>query len=237
MDVRPTLERIGFSPNEVKIYLTLLRSGASKAGKIAKEAQVDRSATYDSLKRLLEKGIISYIVEANQKTYQPVNPKRLLEFIKEKESDVLSILPNLEGLYKLPKTKQNITHYKGIKGVQSVFNDILREGGPNLVFGSEGQFADTMPEWFVNRFLKEQKRKNIHTKTIIRKGRKTDPNQMTEVRFLTIKERSPAVTTIYKNKIAITLWMDNPEAVIIESKEAADSFRSYFEHLWKAAKK
>ena len=59
MDVRPTLERIGLSPNEVKIYLTLLRLGASKAGKIAKEAQVDRSATYDSLKRLLEKGIIS----------------------------------------------------------------------------------------------------------------------------------------------------------------------------------
>ena len=48
-------------------------------------------------------------------------------------------------------------------------------------------------------------------------------------------EKSSAVTNIYGNKIAIIVWSEPPEAVIIENKDAAESYRSYFEVLWKAA--
>jgi len=47
---------------------------------------------------------------------------------------------------------------------------------------------------------------------------------------------SPAVTTVYANKFSIILWPEIPEAIIIDNKETADSFRSYFEFMWKNAK-
>jgi len=42
---------------------------------------------------------------------------------------------------------------------------------------------------------------------------------------------------IYGNKVAILMWTEPPEAVIIENKSVADSFRDYFEILWKSARK
>jgi len=57
MKIESTLEKIGFSPNEIKVYLTLNKNGSTKAGKIAKIAKIDRSSAYNSLKILQEKGM------------------------------------------------------------------------------------------------------------------------------------------------------------------------------------
>jgi len=41
---------------------------------------------------------------------------------------------------------------------------------------------------------------------------------------------------IYKQKIALLLWSDVPEAIIIDNLDAADTLRSYFEFMWENAK-
>ena len=50
------LQKIGLNPNEIKIYLVLLRLGQGLAGEISKESQINRTTTYDSIERLIEKG-------------------------------------------------------------------------------------------------------------------------------------------------------------------------------------
>ena len=59
-NVEKTLENLGFSPNEIKVYLTLNDHGSCKAGRVAKLAHLDRSSTYNALKLLFEKGLASY---------------------------------------------------------------------------------------------------------------------------------------------------------------------------------
>ena len=234
MALRDALKRIGLTSNEADVYLAALRIGSNTAGRLSKEAQVDRSATYDAVKRLLEKGLMSYTVIAGRKHLQAVDPKRLLEYLKEKEEAVQDAMPQLSAIYKEPKEKKNVTLYHGHRGLKSVFNDILREGKPNDVFGSEGQFEERMPG-FCDYFVKEKDRKRIPTRMIVRKGR-TNPSNSKSVRFLDV-ESSPAVTNIYGNKIAIVIWSEPPEAVVIENKDAAESYRSYFEVLWRSAGK
>ena len=73
---RETLKKIGLGHNESKIYLTLIKLGPSMAGKVAKEANIDRSACYDSLKALLKKGLVSYAIEANRKKFEAANPQK-----------------------------------------------------------------------------------------------------------------------------------------------------------------
>jgi len=68
-DTERSLEKIGLTGNESKIYLALLRHGTAKAGKISKRAGINRTTTYDALKRLLEKGLISYVVRENRKYF------------------------------------------------------------------------------------------------------------------------------------------------------------------------
>jgi sugar-specific transcriptional regulator TrmB len=236
MGVKEVLEDIGLTPNEVKVYKTLLRLGSAKAGKISKDAQTNRTCTYDALRRLINKGLVSYVYIGNKKWFQPAHPKRILELLQQKKEDAKKILPDLEDLYKQTKLKQNVTLYKGLKGIKTVFQDILREQKENLVYGSEGQFVQRMPI-YSKQFLREQVNRKIKTKLIVRKGRKAEGSKVTEVRYVPEDIESPVVTNIYGNKIALILWTDTPEAVIVENKAAADSYRAYFKLLWKQAKR
>jgi len=99
-EVEKTLERLGFSGNEIKVYLTLNDHGSMKAGRIAKLAKIDRSSGYNALKLLLEKGLASYVSIGKVKWFQATGPKRLLDYVKEQEEDVVRIVPLLHERHK-----------------------------------------------------------------------------------------------------------------------------------------
>jgi sugar-specific transcriptional regulator TrmB len=235
MNVEQTLHNIGFSQNEIKVYLMLNDHGSTKAGRIAKIAKIDRSSAYNALKTLQEKGLVSYVMIGQIKWFQAAGPKRILEYLKEQESDVRNILPELETRHKVKKVEGQVRLFKGLKGVKSVFHDIARSGQNNFVFGSEGQFSERIPE-FATQFDRLKKENNIKTKMILRKGRSEKDKKTSEYRYIEAEESS-AVTNIYGDKIAIVIWTDEPEGIIIENAAAATAYKSYFDFMWKHAGK
>src|SRR3989344_3621604 len=228
MEIEKVLEKLGFSPNEIKVYIALNSHGSTKAGKVAKIAHIDRSSCYNALKTLLDKGLASYVLIGNVKWFQATGPKRLLDYLKEQEEDVKSILQKLDEMHKATKIEGQVRLFKGIKGIKTIFLDIIKEKKDNYVFGSEGQFSEKMPE-FALQFDRLKRENNIHTKLIIRKGRKELDSTTTEYKHLPEITESPAVTNIYGNKIAILIWTDEPEGVIIENEAAAQAYKSYFD--------
>lgn len=236
MDIEKVLSNLGFSPNEIKVYLTLNDRGSLKAGKVATVAKIDRSSCYNSLKSLTEKGLASYVMIGKVKWFQATGPKRLLDYVKEQEEDVKSIMDNLQARHKAAKIEGQVRLFKGTKGIKTVFLDIIRTGKDNFAYGSEGQFSKIMPE-FAKQFDRLKNEANIKTKMILRKGRKELDSKTSEYRYLSSVEESPAVTNIYGNKIAIIIWTDEPEGIIIENSAAAKAYKSYFDVMWAAAKK
>ena len=236
MEPEKVLEKLGFSPNEIKVYLVLNDHGSNRAGKISKIAKIDRSSCYNTLKSLTEKGLASYVIIGNIKWFQATGPKRLLDYVKEQEEDVHSILPQLQERHKAAKIEGQVRLYKGIKGIKTIFLDMARTGKNNFAFGSEGQFSERMPE-FARQFDRLKKENNIHTKLLIREGRKELDDKTTEYRYLQGVKESPAVTNIYGNKIAIIIWTDEPEGIIIENEAAARAYKSYFDFMWEHAEK
>jgi sugar-specific transcriptional regulator TrmB len=238
--IRETLKKIGLGHNESKIYLTLIKLGPSMAGKIAKEANIDRSASYDSLKALLKKGLVSYAIEANRKKFAASNPSRLKEYLKEKESLVDEVLPGLKEMFKIKEQKSQVSMYLGFKGLKTVFENILDEAknGENLVIDSQGQFRQKMP-FYAPHYIKGIEKNKIHVRRLVRKSKEKaiHPSKNTVIRFFPGETSAiPITTNIYADKIALILWTDIPEAVIIKNKAAAEAYKSYFEILWKAAK-
>ena len=234
--IKDSLERVGLSHNEVKVYLFLVDYGQSKAGRIAKETGIQRSSAYAAINSLTYKGLISYAKVGEVKFFQGTSPERLIEFIKEKEDLIKDLIPELTQRHKATKKEGQVGLFKGIRGVKSVFKDIAREGKNNYVFGSEGQFSEVMPE-FALQFDRLKKESNIRTKLIIRKGRTELDNKTTEYRYLSGIRESTAVTNIYGNKIAIIIWTDEPEGIIIENEAAAKAYKSYFDFMWKNSEK
>jgi len=229
------LEKIGFSPNEIKVYLTLNKNGSTKAGKISKLAHIDRSSAYNSLKSLQEKGIVSYVMIGQVKWFQAVGPRRILDYLKEQETDVIEILPALQELHKSKKIEGQVRLFKGLKGVRSVFLDIIRTGKDNYVFGSEGNFSKRMPE-FAHKFKLLKKQAGIHTKILMRKSSRELDTQLSDHRYVPNVTESLTDTDIYGDKIAIIIWTDEPEAIVIENPSAAKAYKSYFDFMWKNAK-
>lgn len=231
------LEKIGLTKNEAKVYITLLKLGMSKAGVISKNAGINRTTTYDCLNGLIDKGLVSFVVESKHKVFKPVSPERLLDFVKEKELQVQKLLPDLKKFYKTPEKKHNVTLYKGYKGIKSVFQDFISstgEDGTIRVMDSEGQFTKRMP-YYSPHYIKQVEDNNIKIKHIVRKGRDIKPTKTTRVRFID-KLESDAVINVYADKIAILLWTNPPEAVVIENESLNKSLEYYFEKIWKNIK-
>jgi sugar-specific transcriptional regulator TrmB len=231
----PVLEDLGLTKIESKVYITLLKLGASLAGKISKEAQLNRTTTYDALKNLTDKGLVSYIIQANRKWFKATNPEIFFELIKEREEEAKKVIPALAMLYKAPKEEHQVTLYYGGKGIKSVFQNMLREGKPIYVIDSEGMFYEKMP-YYAPQFIKEIEKRKIKIKHIVRRGVDVHPSKTTEVRYVLENLSSLSVISIYGNKVAITMWTDPPESVIIKNKASAELLKSYFDILWKNAK-
>ncbi len=230
------LKHSGLTKSESKVYLALLRKGSSKAGTIAKESELDRTSTYNCLKSLLHKGLVSYVVIGKIKYFQALNPNNLEIYIKDKLDTIKQILPELQQLYKSTKLQENVRLFKGNKGVKYILDDIVKEGKDNCIFGSEGQLKERQP-YYAKRFLAQLQEKKISVRSIIRKSRKKYNTKLQEYRYISMATESPVVTNIYGNKISIIIWSEIPEIIMIDNKTAADAYREYFEFMWKSAKK
>ena len=235
-NIQKVLENMGFSPNEIKVYLTLNDHGSSKAGKVAKIAKIDRSSCYNSIKSLQEKGLISYVSVGQVKWFQATGPKALMEYIKNQQEDLKEILPELNARHKAAKMEGQVRLYKGVKGVRTVFQDILRTGKNNLVFGNENQLEERMPA-YQKQFVRQLKENKMLVKEIVREDRAKKTSNPQQTRFVSKNVESPVVTNIYDNKIALIIWTDEPEGIIIENAAAAKAYKSYFEFMWEHAKK
>jgi sugar-specific transcriptional regulator TrmB len=238
-NVRETLKKIGLGHNESKIYLTLIKLGPSMAGKVAKESNIDRSACYDSLKALIKKGLVSYAIEANRKKFAAANPEKLNDYLDEKKNLVSDILPNMREMFNQTEEKSQVNMFKGVKGMNTVFEDILKHAkGENLVIDSSGKFAEKMPYYFPH-FKKGLEKNRIKVRHIVRKEgvKKLNPSTTTTIRYFPkIVGEQKITTNIYGDKVALIIWSDIPEAVIIKDRSSAEAYKSYFEILWKSSR-
>ena len=148
-------------------------------------------------------------------------------------------MPTLRQAYTEKKELTSITSFRGLKGIKSVFQDILHEGKDICSFGNENQIVQRLP-YYLPQFRKKKTEKVIHTRIIERwspEGARFKRGPLTTVRFVPQEVASPVETIIYGNKITIILWWEKtPEAVVIENSKAADSYRAYYELLWHVAK-
>ena len=235
--IETVLENLGFSPNEIKVYLALNDQGSSKAGSVAKLAKIDRSSCYNTLKGLIEKGLVSYVSIGQVKWFQSAGPQKLLQYIKEQEEEIKEILPELDARHKATKVQGQVRLYKGLKGIRTIFQDIISsKAKENLLFGSESQLEEKMPA-YQKQFVRQLKENKMSVREIVREDRATKTSNPKQTRYVLKKIKSPVATNIYGDKIALIIWTNEPEGIIIENEAAAKAYKSYFEFMWEHAKK
>ncbi|MBS3165517.1 helix-turn-helix domain-containing protein [Candidatus Woesearchaeota archaeon] len=240
------LEELGLTKTEAKVYLALLELGSTPAGPLIKKVGLHRAAVYDTIDLLINKGLISYVIQANRKYFEAQDPERLFELlesekqeISRKEAGLKGLLPMLQLRRTLSTEHQEGTIYKGKKGLQSIFEDILKERKPWLVFGASGKFRELLRTYFIH-FHEKRARLKIPLKIIyandVRKEHRENELKSSEIRYLPEKLIIPSTTYIYGDKVVIINWSIEPISFSIRSREVADSYRVFFGILWTEAK-
>lgn len=243
------LESAGFTKGEVRVYLALLNLGETTTGDIIKKSKITGSKVYEILDKLIEKGLVSYIIREKTKYFQASSPKRLLNYINKKEEeisiqkrDIENIIPSLEETQKEKQKTQSSQIFEGYEGIKTVFNLLLDTLKPN-----EEYFAFSLGEELENKnvmlFLKNyhQKRikKKIKVKIIANTKEKKLFKELSKLKGLQVKyylNPVPLGVFIFKDYIATFTFKEKPTCFLIKSEQIANSYKEFFISLWKIAK-
>ena len=234
------LQEFGLSNTEAKIYLALLELGKSKAGEITKRSAINRTNVYDALGRLIQKGLVSYVSENNKKVFEAVNPQRLKEVLEAKQDKLAKTIEELKLKYNKSIQKEDAFIFRSKRGIKTIFEDILNEKKDLFVYGAESKFKSLFPfyqkHWNETRAKVKIKVKMIYNEKV--KGeKKREQLKLLEMRFLPETYEFPSTILMYGDKVVTLVWLEEPFAFMIKSKEAVKGNMNFFEILWKIAKK
>lgn len=242
MVMEEELREFGLTDREVKVYLAMLKLGTALVQDIAKSAGTYRTYTYEVLKSLMQKGLVSYAIKSGKQYFEVAEPEKLLSILKEREIKVNKILPELKTIYKSVTEKPKIELYEGKEGLKTILDDLIKTKQEVLVYSSTRKQLVLLDFYFPNYITRRVKEK-IKIKVLTERSketlemRKNDKKELREMRFLPEGFEFPTATNIYGNKVAILSLEKEPIGIIIENEDIAKTQRMVFELLWKTSKK
>jgi len=238
------LEDLGLTNAEIKVYMTLLKLGSAQAGEVIEFSGIQSSVVYRSFATLIDKSLINFIKKGKKKVYQATKPESFFNFIEEKKRKFTEILPELKKQQEYSRKKETATIFKGISGIKEVYGIMINSKAKEyLTFGGGPVTVDVMGlTWWIN----------LHNRRIANKlpsrqifdlavrnvgGTEIEIKKMTDIRYLPAEFAQFQETIIVGDKVAITVFSEQPYAFLIEDKNVAEGYKKYFELLWKRAKK
>lgn len=228
------LKEIGMDESEAKLYIALLRLGASSATELSRQAKIERTVVYRIIERMIDNGLVTFVTENKVKKFRAVKPEKLLIMLKEREEMLKEFLPELKNISKQEKEPE-IEIYRGLKGIKSMIRDILKL--KNESFAIVGNKQAKGLEQFFRIFVRLVEKEGIHERILIKEGTDILKSINTKIKYLPKEYNIPATTGVCGDIVRIVLHSEPFFAVTIKSKEFAETYKSYFEMLWKNAKK
>ncbi len=237
------LQELGFTPREIKVYLALLELGSTTVGPIATKSKLQSSKIYETLEKLKEKGLVSYVIISKTKHFQASDPKEILNILDEKRRKFKDLLEELKLKQKYSESKQISTVYEGFKSFKALFNKILDElnhGDEYWAFAFKNEYRSPSASIFLSNFHKKLEDKKIDDKvlghTSVKKiiNKSFEKNKNINIRFT--KNETPLGVIIIKNKVINLIWGERPTAIEITSEQIYKQYRNFFLELWTNAK-
>jgi len=237
------LRDIGLSLNEAKVYEALLDSGEASVQKISLRSKVHRRNVYDSLAKLVEKGLASELFVKGEKNFKAINPAKLLELIKEKEERINKVLPAMQAKYSFKEEKEEAYFYKGTEGFKTYLQNILETKETVYFIGAKAFWLDSRLNHYISRFDRERRRKGIKFVHLFDYEVKEQKPEILKLvgkpyKFLPRKYSSNTAVDIFGDYVVTFVGVKpgelekEPVQFVLKSKRLADGYRKFFQFMW-----
>ncbi|MDP2684656.1 MAG: helix-turn-helix domain-containing protein [bacterium] len=247
MEILNLLKKLGFSEKEISVYTTLLNNGPSSVREIATKSKVNRGTTYDILKSLINKGLVSYYHKEKNQYFLAEDPDKLKGLLADKISilnksqvQLDELLPELKSIYNQPQKKPVVKYYEGSQGIKTILMDVLdvmaTQTNKLYYVYSASDVRKHLYKDFPN-FAKERIKSKIKCQ-VIAVGSGGELWGMDERKWISRSEGSPTYMIIYAGRMAmISLNEDKkPMGLIITDNGIFQTNKMIFEYIWKILK-
>lgn len=234
------LETLGLTSNEASIYMSLADIGQCKAGEIIRKTGLHRNIVYENLEKLIAKGLVSSIAMNGIRHFAANPPEKLKEYVERQENEfkqkqlaLAKILPAFKA-----KEKQaglDAAVFKGKDGLKNLFEQLAAGRGELLIFATGWGMKETMGPYY-HQWHAKLKSNRIAGRAVLSRKMRSSEEFPYQIKHLSDEMVLPSTIIVQGNTVATVVWGEQPLAVLIRSEKAAESYKTYFELLWKGGK-
>lgn len=237
------LQKIGLSLNEARVYEALLYLGEANVNTISIKSKVHRRNVYDSLNKLIEKGLSSETFVKGEKLFKAVDPQRLKEILKDQESALDSFLPDMKKMYQAVEPDAEAYFFRGVEGFKTYLQLMLQEKQTVYFIGAKAFWLDPRLQHYLRHFDAERKKKGIKFVHLFDyEIKKQKPEILNMVgkpyKFLPPKYSSGTAVDIFGDYVVTFVGVkpgelyEEPLQFVLKSKVLAEGYRKFFQFMW-----
>jgi len=245
MDLKATIRRLGFTENHAAVYLAALELGETSITELSKRAVLKRPTTYLIIDDLQMQGLLSESKKGKRRVFSAAHPRRLLEITRSREKQTEEAMPELLALYNAPKEKPKIQVFEGVKGVQSVYEELYQSmsNKEEALWFTNIEALSSIPEAakgferMVGRLTNPKIRELIYGDNAGVKWEKDLEKTRGKNHFVRLLPTEypfgETDTMIFGNKFVTVSLAGKIFTTVIESTHVAQTYRTMFEWAWK----
>lgn len=244
------LKELGFTDGQIRVLLSLYSLGQSTVGPISLASQITHAKVYPILNKLIERGLVSFVIKDGRKHFTANSPFSLLDFVdgkirllNDERSKINDIIPSLLEMQKAKEKEQFSRVYEGIKGIRSLFHELFSLRTKPLeicVFGLDDLLRkDEFVSFF--RFYHDLRRQNrIRLRLILHRSMKSFVEETylksgmygknDKIKY--ISSTYPTGTFLYADHVVTIVSDEIPTAFDTKSKQMFSRYRTFFSEMW-----
>lgn len=234
------LKTTGLDEQRCRIYLAAISLGEATAAELAKKTAVGRTAIYDNLRTLEERGFVSSIRRGKRLVFVPLHPKELLKKIEFQKQQLRDLLPDFLSIYADAGSTPFVQLFTGPFAAREIYEDILSSAkGEYIYFSPPQETIKRVDRRYIESWIGRRVAKGINSRSLRAQSKKIDDplfasgkEYLREVRYLHGQVDLKSTVYIYANNVAIISAKSEDNAFIIHSPDFTYTLKQIFEFLW-----
>lgn len=250
MNLENTLQQIGLTNKEAKVYLACLSFPDQATSTIAKKTDLNRGTTFVILEKLLHKGFVTKSISTGMARFSASPPAYLITYLENQQQTlhrqqdlIQDALPHFLNLSREDTRKPTFEFHEGTLGLQKLLSSIMRGEHTKIkCIISPKTILTLLGENYWNELMDRQKKKGYQIDMLLAFDDHKDkvfvhnPAYKILTRYMPEPIRFPMSMFLFGNT-AILLSQKDAFGLLITSSEYTHMQETFFDTIWAISKR
>jgi len=245
--IKNNLKELGFSSNEIKVYIALTQLGEATASQIAKKSDIPRTTAISILNKMKDDNYLTVHKYRGTTYFWIESPKTLADSFEHRKEIADQLAGSLTDLYRtestFPQAQIFDTKTSIKKFIESTINKLEKKSTIYTIDTPEaGNYAKIYSDTLNQKFLELKRRRQVLTKTLVPYGTFEKINiQKLKAQNIEVREMPHGI------KFEASLWIMKdmvvhfsgkpPFVVAIKHDVITPGIKSVYDYLWNTSQK